>query len=124
MDWRRVPQNRIDNAPSGFHAVFTNEQGRIASDGIAEQALVWRHLIRRGLSYDEFHTLADHRFTGHLGSCAQRDGYIGAEAKAKVIRLTLGDRVEHSLRRRLEFGQYFGRTDRHSLTGSNVEWNS
>src|SRR6185437_14124487 len=110
--------------PRSFYAIFTHEQGRVTSDGIAEQTLVWRHLISGGLSYDEFHTVANHRFSGHLGPRTQGDGYIGAETKAKVVRLTLVNGVEHSLGRTLKLNQHFGCADRHSLSGSNVEWNT
>src|SRR6185312_847259 len=124
MDWCYVPQNRIDDTPRSFYAIFTYEQGRVTSDGIAEQTLVWRHLISGGLSYDEFHTVANHRFSGHLGPRTQGDGYIRAETKAKVVRLTLVNGVEHSLGRTLKVNQHFGCADRHSLSGSNVEWNT
>src|SRR5436853_7622983 len=49
---------------------------------------------------------------------------MGAETKSKVIWLTLCDCVEHVLWGILQFNQYFGRRDRHSLTGPNVEWNA
>src|SRR5690242_11533631 len=76
------------------------------------------------MSHHKFHTLSDHRFPRQLDPRAQRDRYIGAEPKAKVIRLTLCNRVEHCLRGTFEFNQHFGCCDRHSLTSSNVEWDT
>src|SRR5579862_4623348 len=45
VDRRRIPQRRIDNAPGSFDAVLANEQHRVASNGIAEEAFVRRHLV-------------------------------------------------------------------------------
>jgi hypothetical protein len=45
MDRRHVPQDWIDNKPTGFHAIFTNEQPRTTPKGISEQSLVRDHFV-------------------------------------------------------------------------------
>src|SRR5579872_432240 len=121
---RSVSQNRIDNAPSSFDAILANKEHRVASDGVAEEAFVRRHLVARRLPDDELHRFASHGLSGFFDSCTQRNRYIGTETKPKIIRLALRNYIEDRLRGALEFNEYFGCRDRHLLSRPNVERNA
>ena len=121
MDQRLVSKHRIDHAPRGFDGIFPDEECRVTTDGIPQQALVGHHFIAGHVPHEQLDALADHRFSGQLDPRAQRDRDVRAEAKANVIRVTCRGGVEDRLRRPLEFHPHFGGRERQALARADVE---
>ena len=79
-------QHAVDDAPGGFDAGLAAEQGAVAAQRIAEEALVRRHLVAGVVVLDESHVLADHRLARNFRPCGQRDAVVGAQPEVELVR--------------------------------------
>ena len=69
----------------------------------------------------ELNLLAEHRFTGFLGACAERNEHVGTDTEAKVVPVAFLIFVEDHARRMLELHKNFGRGDGQALSSTDVD---
>ena len=100
------PDHRIDDPPGLFDGVFPREEGRVAPDGVPQQALVGRHLVGDVMAGEQFGRLARERLARALGPHAERDHDIGAELEADVIALVRPLLAENGERRAAQLDQH------------------
>src|SRR3989442_1629605 len=114
-----IAENPLHDSPRRLDTILAGKEHRISVYCVAEQPLVWRHLVAGGTMRDlEFGRFRDEFLPWPLHPRADRDLYLGTQAEAHVIRLAVG---EHHHRRSLERDDHFGRRRRELLAGADEE---
>src|SRR5205823_8345392 len=87
-------QYRIDYAPRRFDNVVAREERGIAANRIAQQPLVRRFFSGEDMARYQLHGVACHFLAGPLDPRSRGDYDVGAQAKAKVVRLRRVDLIK------------------------------
>src|SRR4051794_4578474 len=80
-----VAEDRVDHPPRRLDHVLAGEQAGVALHGVAQQALVGRHVVGGGLGDAQLDVLADHPGALLLGPGAHADGDVGLQAEADGV---------------------------------------
>src|SRR5436853_4638817 len=102
VDGSWILENRVYNSPLRLNGVFTHEKCLIPLHRTLQEALVRSHLVSRLVDCNQFHSLASHGLSSHLGQRVQRNFHNRADTKEVVIRLRRLNLSKGNLGRLLE----------------------
>src|SRR5205823_14239684 len=114
----------VDDRPGGLDAVLAGEERLVAFQSVAEKPLVGLVFARLLVAQVELALTADELLTWLLDSGSERDGGLGREPEAQVVRRA-GARpgiAEHPLRRRLELDEHLGHRPGQALARAEIPW--
>ena len=80
-----IPEDRVDNRPSGLNRILTREKRAVACHRVAEKPLIGRFLSRLFIKQVQLTLVTDKILTCTLNASGERDGGVGGKAEAQIV---------------------------------------